>query len=125
MKKTDRTNKTNLVITWPTNIFTIKELNAINTDFVEITLRVRLKKSIDMGEVSELGVLHNGKGRPTLVLVHGIITKTHVADAKSKGVILKDGVSVHVINISNNSNPIINESSITHTVEHTHDSITI
>jgi len=125
MKKTDRTNKTNLVITWPTNIFTIKELNAINTDFVEITLRVRLKKSIDTGEVSELGVLHNGKGRPTLVLVHGIITKAHVADAKSKGVILKDGVSVHVINISNNSNPIINESSITHTIEHTCDSITI
>ena len=49
MKKTDRKNKTNLTITWPTSIFTIKELNDKNSEFVEITLRVRLRTAIVTG----------------------------------------------------------------------------
>lgn len=99
MKKTDRKNKTNLKVTWPSKIFTIKELNALNSEFVEITLRVRLKKAIESGEVKELGVLHNGKGRPTIVFVHGTPTESHIEEAKSREVVLKDGLSVNVIKV--------------------------
>ena len=101
MKKTDRKNKTNLTVTWPSNIFTIKELNASNPEFVEITLRVRLKKALDSGEITDIGVLHNGKGRPTLVFVHGTPTKEHIEEAKSRQVILKDASTVNVIKITN------------------------
>jgi hypothetical protein len=101
MKKTDRKNKTNLTVTWPSNVFTIKELNAQNTDFVEITLRVRMKKAIDSGEITDIGVLHNGKGRPTLVFVYGTPTKEHIEEAKSRQVILKDVSSVNVVKITN------------------------
>ena len=101
MKKTDRKNKTNLTVTWPSNVFTIKELNAQNTDFVEITLRVRMKKAIDSGEITDIGVLHNGKGRPTLVFVYGTPTNEHIEEAKSRQVILKDVSSVNVIKITN------------------------
>lgn len=101
MKKTDRKNKTNLTVTWPSNIFTIKELNAKNPDFVEITLRVRLKKALDSGEITDIGVLHNGKGRPTLVFVHGTPTKEHIEEAKSRQVILKESPTVNVIKITN------------------------
>ena len=101
MKKTDRKNKTNLTVTWPSNIFTIKELNAKNPDFVEITLRVRMKKAIESGEINEIGVLHNGKGRPTLVFVYGIPTKEHIEEAKSRQVILKDASTVNIIKITN------------------------
>jgi hypothetical protein len=101
MKKTDRKNKTNLTVTWPSNIFTIKELNAQNPDFVEITLRVRMKKAIDSSEITEIGVLHNGKGRPTLVFVHGTPTKEHIEEAKSRQVILKNPPTVNVIKITN------------------------
>ena len=101
MKKTDRKNKTNLTVTWPSNVFTIKELNAQNPDFVEITLRVRMKKAIESGEINEIGVLHNGKGRPTLVFVYGIPTKEHIEEAKSRQVILKDTSTVNVIKITN------------------------
>lgn len=97
MKKTDRKNKTNLTIKWPTNTFTIKELNEANPEFVEITLRVRLKKAIETGEVNEMGVLHNGKGRPTIVFVHGTPTQAHIDEAKSREVILKDSVTVNVL----------------------------
>ena len=101
MKKTDRKNKTNQTVTWPSNVFTIKELNAQNTDFVEITLRVRMKKAIDSGEITDIGVLHNGKGRPTLVFVYGTPTNEHIEEAKSRQVILKDVSNVNVIKITN------------------------
>ena len=106
MKKTDRKNKTNLTVTWPSNVFTIKELNAQNTDFVEITLRVRMKKAIDSGEITDIGVLHNGKGRPTLVFVYGTATKEHIEEAKSRQVILKDVSSVNVVKITNASTSV-------------------
>lgn len=102
MKKTDRKNKTNLTVNWPSNIFTIKELNAQNPEFVEITLRVRMKKAIESGEITDIGVLHNGKGRPTLVFVHGTPTNEHIEEAKSRQVILKDVSTVNVVNINNN-----------------------
>ena len=100
MKKTDRKNKTNQTVTWPSNIFTIKELNAKNPDFVEITLRVRMKKAMESGEITDIGVLHNGKGRPTLVFVHGTPTNEHLEEAKSRQVILKETTSVNVISIT-------------------------
>ena len=106
MKKTDRKNKTNLTVTWPSNVYTIKELNAQNTDFVEITLRVRMKKAIDSGEITDIGVLHNGKGRPTLVFVYGTPTKEHIEEAKSRQVILKDVSSVNVVKITNASTSV-------------------
>jgi hypothetical protein len=101
MKKTDRKNKTNQTINWPSNIFTIKELNAQNPDFVEITLRTRMKKSMDSGEITDIGVLHNGKGRPTLVFVYGTATNEHIEEAKSRQVILKDVSNVNIIKITN------------------------
>lgn len=101
MKKTDRKNKTNQIVNWPSNIFTIKELNVQNPDFVEITLRTRMKKSMDSGEITDIGVLHNGKGRPTLVFVYGTATNEHIEEAKSRQVILKDVSNVNVIKITN------------------------
>jgi hypothetical protein len=106
MKKTDRKNKTNQTINWPSNIFTIKELNAQNPDFVEITLRTRMKKSMDSGEITDIGVLHNGKGRPTLVFVYGTATNEHIEEAKSRQVILKDVSSVNVVKITNTSTSV-------------------
>lgn len=117
MKKTDRKNKTNLTVTWPTNIFTIKELNAANPDFVEITLRVRLKKAIDSGEVNEMGVLHNGKGRPTIMFVHGTPTEAHIDEAKSREVILKDNLVVNVIKVDGNKMPATSDTIINVTVD--------
>lgn len=99
MKKTDRKNKTNLTVKWPISTFTIKELNESNPDFVEITLRVRLKKAIETGEVNEMGVLHNGKGRPTIVFVHGTPTQAHIDEAKSREVILKDNMTINVLSV--------------------------
>lgn len=103
MKKTDRKNKTNLVVNWPNNLFTIKELNSQNPEFVEITLRVRLKKAMEAGEVNEVGVLPNGKGRPTLVLSYGPITSEKINEAKDRGVLFSKQTIVPVVNINSNA----------------------
>jgi hypothetical protein len=117
MKKTDRKNKTGLTVNWPKGIFTIDECHKSNPDFVNITLRVRIKNAITDGSVNELGYLHNGKGRPCLMLVHGPITQEHVAEAKSRGVILKSDLSVNVMNIATTPNLNVNVVNITANTE--------
>jgi hypothetical protein len=99
MKKTNRKNKINQMVNWPKNIFTIEELHALNDSFIEITLRDHIKKAKADGKIVEVGQLHNGKGRPRLVLAYAPITQDHIAEAKSKGIILKDGLSINVMNI--------------------------
>lgn len=78
MNKTDRKNKTNLVMKWPDlgKLFTIKDLMAINPDFIEITLRVRLDNAIKKSKtVAVIGYKNVGKGRPTMVLSMNPITQ--------------------------------------------------
>ena len=107
MKKTDRKNKTNQSVTYPSCIFTIKELNAINADIVAISLRDKVKKAIKRGEVSIISVLPNGKGRPTLVHVFGSITPSIIEDAKSKGVHLNRELLVEMVNINSTKESVV------------------
>ena len=103
MKKTDRKNKTNQTVTYPSCIFTIKELNELNPDIVTISLRDKVKKAIKRGELNVIGVLPNGKGRPTLVHVFGSITKSIIDEAKSKGVHLNRELLVEMVNIKSSA----------------------
>lgn len=115
MKKTNRKNKTNMNINWPTSIFTIKDLHAANPDSVVITLRDKTKKAIQRGEVVEIGVLHNGLGRPTNVMVYGKVSDEHLTEAKAKSVVLKQqfvsesNVSVNVVTIDKSSAEAANQ----------------
>jgi hypothetical protein len=105
--KTGRTNKTNLSLTWPVmDFFNHQDLKNSNPDFVDITLRVRVKAEIESGKIKDIGVLHNGKGRPKNVYAmsanSGVIEK-----AKQAGVILHSQYLVEkVADITNaSSNP--------------------
>ena len=106
MKKTDRKNKTGLTVTWPNGLFTHEDCHALNSDFIGITLRVRIKKAITAGSVNEIGVLQNGKGRPSKVMVNGPITQELVVEAKSRGIILKPSLTVNVMNIQPVATPV-------------------
>ena len=93
VKKTQRKNNTNLTVVWPdtTAYFTIKDLLAMNPDFVEITLRVRLKKAIDeLKTVGVIGTTNPGKGRPSLVFAMRPVLQTVLDSAKAAGVQLDD-----------------------------------
>jgi hypothetical protein len=91
-KKTDRKNKTNLTVTWPSNdtYFGVSELTNLNKDFIAITLRVRLKNALDEGVVTQIGTVHGGKGRPKLAFAMSPVTESAITAARSAGVVLVD-----------------------------------
>jgi hypothetical protein len=91
-KKTDRKNKTNLTVNWPSNdtYFGVSELTNLNSDFIAITLRVRLKNALDEGVVTQIGTVHGGKGRPKLAFAMSPVTEAAITAARSAGVVLVD-----------------------------------
>jgi hypothetical protein len=70
MNKTDRKNKTDLTLAWPTSggHFTIKDLQKLNPEFKEITLRVHVDRAKKDKVVSVIGSRNQGKGRPEMIL---------------------------------------------------------
>lgn len=100
-RKTQRKNKTNLVMKWPTNddYFVIspgydnsmahKALMTLNPDFIEITLRVRLKKEIEEKKtVVEIGCKNTGFGRPIKAFVMTPVNQLAMEKAKADGIML-------------------------------------
>lgn len=90
IKKTNRKNKTNLVMKWVKNFFTIDDLHAANPNFVEITLRSRLNSAKNENQVAEIGCIHKGKGRPKLVFAATPVSKDVLESARKSGVIFNE-----------------------------------
>jgi len=98
--KNNRKNKMNLVVTWPSNTFTIEELNNLNPEFKNITLRVRLKKAVEDKQVQEVAYIHNGKGRPKILFACSPVTESHVFEARDRNATTKDGISLTVVEVN-------------------------
>jgi hypothetical protein len=90
LKKTNRKNKTNLVVNWVNNFFTIEDLHAANPNFVEITLRSRLNSAKKENQIAEIGCIHRGKGRPKLVFATTPVSKEVLESARQSGVIFNE-----------------------------------
>jgi len=95
-RKTQRKNKTNQVINWPTNdqYFTIDSLinsnqHMLTSSGLDITLRVRLNKAInEEGMVAVIGHKNSGKGRPQLVFAMKPVNQMVLEKAKNDGIML-------------------------------------
>ncbi len=104
-KKTQRKNHTNLVLKFPSKdeYFTIKSLWAMNPEFVEITLRVRLKKAIDEEKsVVEIGCKNTGNGRPIKAFAMTPVNPKILEKAKADGIMLQS-LTLPVIHITSKS----------------------
>lgn len=91
MKKTNRKNKTGLNVNWPNSFYImepakdhteIPSLLGANSDFVKITLRVRLNTAIENKTVAVIGTLNGGKGRPKLVFANTPVSTETIEAAK-------------------------------------------
>jgi hypothetical protein len=103
IKKTNRTNKTNLVVKWLPNYFTIKQLLANNSNFVQITLRSRLDLAKQSGLVTDIGHIHNGKGRPELVFAMTPVAKETLESARNAGILFNEKYNaIQVMNVNTN-----------------------
>ncbi len=97
-RKTERKNKTNQVVTWPSHdeYFTIETLKETNPHMLtasgsDITLRVRLSDAITKDKtVAAIGTKNLGKGRPRLAFAMTPVTQTALDKAKSAGIMLVD-----------------------------------
>lgn len=102
--KTGRKNKTRLGLKLPpTGIYTITELCSSNPEFVEITLRVRLKKLVSEGKVMELGTIHMAKGRPKLVCATSPVSDSTMKAAVDAGVMFNEKHNIPLINIKDSA----------------------
>lgn len=100
IKKTNRKNKTNLVVNWVNNFFTIEDLHAANPNFVEITLRSRLNSAKKENQIAEIGCIHSGKGRPKLVFANTPVSKEVLEAARQAGVIFNENYdSIAVVSV--------------------------
>ena len=97
-KKTERKNKTNQAIIWPSNndYFTIDNLIASNQHMLtssgsDITLRVRLSDAITKKNlVAAIGTRNCGKGRPKLAFAMMPVSQMALDKAKEEGIMLLD-----------------------------------
>jgi hypothetical protein len=104
-KKTNRKNKTNLTVKWPSSHFTIDALSKLNPEFVNITLRVRLNNAIEAKQVTSIGTFHVGKGRPKLIFANLPVSEAIIKDARTSGVMLNEAYnSVDVTTVTTPTN---------------------
>lgn len=82
--------KKNKNINWVNSTYTIDQLIENNKHIIPITLRVRLKKLIENGDVVELGTIPSKMGRPKLLLYNGKVTMSVLHEAISKNVCLHE-----------------------------------
>lgn len=88
--KTQRKNKVNQTITWPsaTQYFTVNDLFALNPDIPKITLRVRLDKLMAAGQmVKVIGQKNGGKGRPSKIHAMLPVSQEVLDKAKADNVV--------------------------------------
>jgi len=90
-KKTERKNKTNLVVTWPTTpLFTLEDVFALQCDAKHITLRVRLSKEIEKGKAVEIGCKTGEQGRPRKVFAFTPVSAATIDLARNQNITLVD-----------------------------------
>ena len=102
-KKTQRKNRTNLQVVWPSEdeYWTIRELNAKNKQFVEITLRVRVSNAIKRDNtVAVIGDKMNAHGRPEMVCAvrqaNGKVKQSTVEAARAAGIRCNDPAPINI-----------------------------
>jgi hypothetical protein len=100
IKKTERKNRTNLNVEWPTTpFFTIEELwgTSTNANMKEITLRVKLAKQIEAGKVVEIGCKTGEQGRPKKVFSLTPVSQATLDLAKAQNIQPVDKIKVQNI----------------------------
>lgn len=86
MANTTKRNTTPIV--WPSGIhFTIEELHAKNSGFINITLRFRVKRALENKEIVVIGKIKPAIGRPKLVFAMANPTKELLEAATKAGVL--------------------------------------
>lgn len=90
-KKTERKNKINLVVKWPTSpFFTLEDVFSLQPDAKRITLRVRFGKELTAERAVEIGSKTGEQGRPRKVYAFTPVPESTLKLAQSQRIALVD-----------------------------------
>lgn len=92
-------------ITFP-NVFTVKELNDVYPDIIEITLRYKIMTAIDRGAILQIGSIGRPVGRPHVVYGKAPLSLSLIQDAKSRGVVIYEDVEKKLKLISSDTSDV-------------------
>ena len=106
MSENIRKNNSNRELVLPTSIlyFTIQDVVKLNPEMLTasesiITIRVRFTKTIDDGQIAEIGSIPGGKGRPQKVFAFTPVTTSVLDVAEQSGVTLVDRAREKFVNV--------------------------
>lgn len=92
LKKTNRKNKLGVPVKYPNvsdGYFTIEDLLDLNKNKMpDITLRTKVRAAVERGELTRIGTINMGIGRPRVVFCMGKSTPAIISKAKENEVII-------------------------------------
>lgn len=97
-KEKDKKTVRGQSISFP-NVFTVKELNDVYPDIIQITLRYKITTAIDRGSVIQIGTINRPVGRPHVVYGKAPLSKSIIQEAKNRGVEIYEDVEKKVKDI--------------------------
>jgi hypothetical protein len=86
----NKTTKVKAVIEWPESHFTIEDIQSKYPKVINITLRFRIKKAEDLGDIVLIGKIKPAIGRPRKVYAKANPSESLLKNAYSSGVIPND-----------------------------------
>ena len=116
----NKTKKKKLVIEWPTSFFSIQDIQDKYPDAVNITLRFRITKAQENGDITLIGQTPKAVGRPTIMFAPEPITNELLTAAEEAGVQLDDEFrsrTVEVAKVENVEVPTTTTTPVTTTVK--------
>ena len=111
------TKKKKLEITWPTSHFTIQDIQRQHPDAKNITLRFRINKAIEEGDLTYIGKNDTKVGRPTIVLAPTPVSSEILQSAMKSGVLLDEAFEGKVVDVATVSDTVSEKSSVTQTAK--------
>jgi len=88
-----------LIIEWPKSFFSIQDIQSAHPDAVNITLRFRINRAVEEGELEQIGKTPKSVGRPTVVYSTTPVTKKVLLEAIKAGVTLHEEYESEVVDV--------------------------
>lgn len=108
-----------LEITWPSQAFTIQDIQNVHPDAKNITLRYRINRAKEDGLIAEIGKNECPTGRPTIVFAPAPIEAKTLQSATDKGVFLYEEFKEQLVDVAKVDSTTTTKTTQTETVAQT------
>jgi hypothetical protein len=110
----NKTKRKKLIIEWPTNSFTIQDIQSLHPDAKNITLRYRINKALENNVITCIGNNTPSMGRPTLVFCKTVRLDECLKESVENGVVINEEFEDYIVEVVKVSDVkhLINENTV-------------